>query len=101
MCSVKKGVLRNFVKLTGKHLYQSQRNNSGRLLLLNQVTLDQLSIPENVEILWCLKVVMSHFSRRPSYMGLRALIKTMFHGIKIAEQFAFTHSFPMHPFSTP
>ena len=45
---------------------------------LNQVTLDQLSIPEsvaNAEILWCLKVVIWHFSFRPS-MELSTLFMT-------------------------
>ena len=34
MCSVKKGVLRNFAKSTGKHLCQSLFFTSGRLLLI-------------------------------------------------------------------
>ena len=86
--AVRRTQVRNVTQVDQKEAGSSAATKSKQSL--NQVTLEQLSIPysvTNTEILWCLKVVMSHISFN-SCMELTALFKTMFHDSRIAESIA-------------
>ena len=64
-CSVKKGVLRNFTKLTGKHLCQVLFC-AGQLLLYNWILNTSISTSTTrnlIDFFYCGQVMMWHYSR--------------------------------------